>query len=108
MSSCRWKAERSAATAGGALLTGRIRRTLPLMCLWLLAAAHPAHAQPPASATDIPDKFVIEAGGFNMFVSTALTLNSPDLGGSEVNLEKNLNLPDTAYRGYIEGLWRPF
>jgi hypothetical protein len=71
----------------------------------LLVSAAPLRAQS-ATATDVPDRFVVEAGGYNMFVSTDLTLNSARLGGSTVSLENDLNLPGTVRRGYVEGFWR--
>jgi len=82
----------------------RKRAVLLLMSVvWLLAPVSRARAQ---SATDVPDRFQIDAGGFNMFVSTNMVFNSLSLGGTTVNFEKDLNLPDTAQRGFVEGYWR--
>jgi hypothetical protein len=71
---------------------------------WFVASASAAHAQP-SSATDVPERLVLEAGGFNLFLSTNLTVNSLTLGGTTVNFERELGLPDTAQRGYVEGFW---
>jgi len=76
-----------------------------LAALWLVLPVSPARAQS-ANATDVPDRFQFEAGGFNMFVSTNMVFNSLTLGGTTVNFEKDLNLPDTAQRGFVEGYWR--
>ena len=76
-----------------------------LAIAWLFAPASPARAQS-SGGTDVPDRFLFEAGGFNMFVSTNMVFNSLTLGGTTVNFEKELNLPDSAQRGYVEGYWR--
>ena len=73
--------------------------------MWLFVPAASALAQP-SSATDVPDRFVIEAGGFNMFVSTHLTLDAPPVAGTDINFENGLDLPGSVQRGYLEGFWR--
>lgn len=79
-----------------------VRRALPLLALlWLFQPATHLRAQSD-TGTDVPDRFVIDAGGFNMFVSTDLSLNSADIRGTTVNLENDLNLPDIVQRGYVE------
>jgi hypothetical protein len=84
---------------------GRIQTVL--LSLWLLAVAHPVHAQSDTGVTDVPDRFVIETGGAQMFLQTSLSLNSPIVGGSTVSLERDLKLSETAHQGYVEGFWRP-
>jgi hypothetical protein len=76
-----------------------------LVSLWLLVPASPVRAQSSEAATDLPTRFMVDAGGFQMFVSTDVSLNSAALGGTTINLE-SLGLPDRAERAYIEGFWR--
>jgi hypothetical protein len=41
-----------------------------------------------------------------MFVSTNIVFDSVTVGGATVNFERDLNLPATAQRGFVEGSWR--
>jgi hypothetical protein len=59
-----------------------------------------------ADETDVPERFVLDAGGFNMFVSTNLALNSKSIGGSAISFEDDLNLPATVQRGFVEAFYR--
>jgi hypothetical protein len=72
-----------------------------LVLSWWLVPAVPALAQS-SSYSDVPDRIVLEAGGFNMFVNTSLTFNS----SAPLGFESDLNLPGTVQRGYVEGFWR--
>jgi hypothetical protein len=78
-------------------------RRLAVPCLALAVAATPAAAQ---TGTDVPDTFRIELGGFNVAADTNLHLSSPDLGGTDINFETDLDLPETSQRGFVEAYWR--
>jgi len=71
---------------------------------WLFALATTVWAQ--SNETDVPDHFMLEAGGFAMFASTDMVFSSPTLGGTTVDFEDDLNLPERAERGFVEGYWR--
>jgi hypothetical protein len=60
-----------------------------------------------ASASDVPDRFRIEAGGFRLGSDTELTFNTQGTAGRPPVSFEGLNLPDTSTRFYIEGFWRP-
>ena len=63
---------------------------------------------PPAGAevTDVPDRFAIEVGGFNVDADTVLRLSSVRLDGTTVDFEQDLDLPDNANRGFFDAYWR--
>ena len=71
---------------------------------WLVAVATTVRAQ--SDETDVPDHVLLEAGGFAIFASTDMVFNSATLGGSTVSFEQDLNLPERAARGFVEGYWR--
>lgn len=64
-----------------------------------LAAASPSRAQ---SFSDVPDTFRLEIGGFRIGSDTQLDLNH-----QTVDFESDLDLEDTANRGFVELFWRP-
>jgi hypothetical protein len=74
--------------------------------LMLTLAAPQGHAQTAGSFTDVPDHFRLELGGFRLGSDTTLSLNNGTGGGSDVDFEDGLALPDTSTRFYIEGYWR--
>jgi hypothetical protein len=84
-------------------------RVIPSLAAGLAAGAcllaGPALAQP-ASYSDVPDRFRLEAGGFRIGASTSLTFNTAGLLTTPVDFER-LNVPEDATRFYIEGFWRP-
>jgi hypothetical protein len=67
----------------------------------------PAAAQSSAPASDVPDRFRVEAGGFRIGSDTELTLSTSGGPRPPVNFE-SLEVPDNATRAYIEGFWRPW
>jgi hypothetical protein len=71
---------------------------------WLVGVATTVRAQ--SDETDVPDHVLLEAGGFAIFASTNMVFNSATLGGSTVSFEQDLNLPERAARGFVEGYWR--
>jgi len=72
--------------------------------LWL---AGPPAAQPLPAASDVPDTFRLEVGGFRLGSDTQLTLNTT--GGSRPPVDfESLDVPETATRFYVEGFWRPW
>jgi hypothetical protein len=60
----------------------------------------------PASYSDVPDRFRLEAGGFRIGANTELTYHKGK-PGEPVDFE-SLNVPSDSTRGYIEGFWRPW
>ncbi len=76
-----------------------------LFALGLAVAVNvaPAAAQ---EASDVPDGFRLELGGFNMAADTNLRLSSLELGGTNINFETDLDLPETSKRGFVEAYWR--
>jgi len=84
-------------------------RVIPSTPVAALAAtavllAGPALAQP-ATFSDVPDHYRLEAGGFHIGSDTELTLNTTGGSRPPVNFE-SLNVPDSATRFYVEGFWR--
>jgi len=69
----------------------------------LALAAAPGYAQ---SSGDVPDRFRIELGGFRVGSHTDLRLNSGAGGGTDVDFESELALPETSTSFYGEGFWR--
>ena len=69
----------------------------------LALAAAPGYAQ---SSGDVPDRFRVELGGFRVGSHTDLRLNSGSGGGTEVDFESELALPETSMSFYAEGYWR--
>ena len=71
----------------------------------LLAA--PAFAQSSAGAwSDVPDRFQIDAGYFNISANTVLRYNAgPGLAG-DVDFEKDLGLNQDASTFWVDGTWR--
>jgi len=80
----------------------RRRGTTVLAMAMALAWGVPAGAD----ATDVPDRFAIELGGFNVDAETILRLSSARLGGTTVNFEKDFDLPSKANRGSLDVYWR--
>ena len=74
--------------------------------LFLILPASECLAQTAPSLTDVPDHYRIEVGGFRLGSDTTLRLNNGTGGGSDVDFEDGLALPDTATRFYVEGSWR--
>lgn len=70
-----------------------------------LSVVHEAAAQSP-SFTDVPDRFLLEVGGFNVNADTQLRLSSQRLPGGTIDFENDLDLPDVAQRGYFDAYWR--
>ena len=60
----------------------------------------------PASHSDVPDRFRIEAGGFRIGADTNLTFDT--VGGSTPVDFESLDVPKNATRFYVEGFWRPW
>jgi hypothetical protein len=63
-------------------------------------------AQTAGSFSDVPDHYRLEVGGFHFVSDTTLRLNDGAGGGSDVNFEDGLAVPDTSTRFYVEGYWR--
>ncbi|HET7293509.1 MAG TPA: hypothetical protein VFM88_13875 [Vicinamibacteria bacterium] len=76
-----------------------------LVMLAVLCAAPRAWTQS-ASFTDVPDRFLIEGGGFNVSADTSLRFSSARLGGTTIDFEDDLDVPDVAQRGYFDAYWR--
>lgn len=72
--------------------------------LVLASAAAPAYSQ--SSATDVPDRFFLEVGGFNIGADTKLRLSAARLGGTTVDFETDLTLPDRATIVFLDAYWR--
>ena len=72
----------------------------------MILAASPCLAQTASSFTDVPDHYRLEIGGFRLGSSTELRLNNGTGGGTEVDFEDDLAVPDTTTRVYVEGYWR--
>lgn len=70
-----------------------------------IGVAHGTAAQSP-SFTDVPDRFLLEIGGFNVNADTKLRLSSERLPGGTIDFEQDLDLPDVAQRGYLDAYWR--
>ena len=68
----------------------------------LVASAAVGRAQ---TATDVPDRFRFEIGGFRVDADSKLTLNRNGVSDT-VDFEDELGLQTTAHRGYVEGYWR--
>jgi hypothetical protein len=58
-------------------------------------------------ATDVPDHFRIEAGGFRIGSDTQLNFGESGSSRPPVDFE-GLAVPDSTTRFYIEGFWRPW
>jgi hypothetical protein len=69
--------------------------------------ATPAFAQSSAGAwSDVPDRFQIDAGYFNISANTVLRYNAgPGLAG-DVDFEKDLGLNQDASTFWVDGTWR--
>ena len=78
-----------------------LRRTFAIALLLGGASAAPARAQ----ATDVPDRFRLEVGGFRINADSNLTLNR-DGTSQTVDFENDLGLNKNSYRAYVEGYWR--
>jgi hypothetical protein len=83
----------------------RIHRSFAGAWAAALMVAAPAAAQPAARASDVPDRFRIEAGGFRIGSDTSLTFNTSGGSRPPVSFEA-LNVPENVTRFYIEGFWR--
>jgi hypothetical protein len=72
-----------------------------------LGASQVGLAQGSAStATDVPDRFRIELGGFRIGSDTQLRLNNGTGGGNDISFERELALPENSTRFFIDGYWR--
>lgn len=84
----------------------KLRTTATVFCLIALGALTPrAHAQT-APFTDVPDHYLVEVGGFNVEADTELRFSSARLGGTTIDFESDLGLPDVARRGFVDTYWR--
>jgi len=97
-----------------------MHRTSFAVLLTVVALAAPAAAQstapaPPTApaateakpaATDLPDRFQIDAGGFRVGADSTLQLNAGGLGGTDINFEKLLDLPANATTFWLNTYWR--
>ena len=72
----------------------------------VLVTASTAAAQP-ASHSDVPDTFRIEAGGFRIGADTNLTFHTSGSPTPPVDFE-SLAVPANTTRFYVEGFWRPW
>jgi hypothetical protein len=70
--------------------------------LVLLAGA----AAVPAAASDVPDRFRVEVGGFRIGADTNLTFTNGQGATTPISFE-SLEVPESATRFYVEGFWRP-
>jgi hypothetical protein len=73
-----------------------------LVALSTLAA--PGYSQ--STETDVPDRFLIELGGFNIGADSHLTLSSGQGGGTTIDFERDLDLPDRATTSFVGAYWR--
>ena len=80
-------------------------RTLLIVVLALAFALPAGQALAQETDTDVPQTFWFEVGGFRVASSTNLRLNG-GAPGDDVNLERDLNLPNTTTQGYLEAFWR--
>lgn len=83
-----------------------MRKTPTLLfaiALATLAARAGAQATP---LTDVPDHYLVEVGGFNVEADTELRFSSENLGGTEIDFENDLDLPDVARRAFFDAYWR--
>ena len=82
-----------------------MRTALATLVALGLGASQSARAQS-APFTDVPDRYLVEVGGFNVAAETKLRLSSERLGGTTIDFESALDLPDVARRGYVDAYWR--
>ncbi|RPH37453.1 MAG: hypothetical protein EHM91_15030 [Planctomycetota bacterium] len=73
-----------------------------------LAFAQAPLAAQPASGTwnDLPDRFQIDTGYFNLKAETLLRYNGPRGGSGEVSLEQDLGVDDQVDTFWVDGTWR--
>lgn len=74
--------------------------------LLLSLAASECVAQTATSFSDVPDHYRLEVGGFRIGSNTTLRLNGDAGGGTEVDFEDSLAVPETTTRLYVEAYWR--
>jgi hypothetical protein len=72
--------------------------------LTLASLAAPAYSQ--SSATDVADRFYLEVGGFSLAADSNLRLSSARLGGTEIDFETELDLPERATVAFLDAYWR--
>jgi hypothetical protein len=72
--------------------------------LTLASLAAPAYSQ--SSATDVADRFYLEVGGFNLAADSNLRLSSSRLGGTTIDFETDLDLPERATVLFLDAYWR--
>jgi len=68
--------------------------------MWSLAA--PALAQSPSGWGDLPDRFQIDTGYFNLHPTTVLRFN----GSSSVDFERDLGIESNVSTFWVDGTWR--
>ncbi len=80
----------------------RVGPTIALALTLLLPAADLLAQE---TDTDVPQTFWLEVGGFRVSSSTNFRL-SGSAPGDDVDLERDLDFPNTTTQGYLEAFWR--
>lgn len=72
-----------------------------------LALASSAFAQSPAGTwNDLPDRFQIDTGYFRLDADTVLRYQGGQGGSGEVDLERDLGLPESVNTFWVDATWR--
>jgi hypothetical protein len=72
--------------------------------LTLTSLAAPAYSQ--SSGTDVADRFYLEVGGFNLAADANLRLSTGNLGGTTIDFETDLDLPERETTTFLDAYWR--